>query len=231
MRGRSGHAETKVRPGTESAELTAIRLLNTLARAAPADADSAINQALADLGRVSGFDRTYLFRLRDGAFWDNTHEWCASGIEPMIDHLQGLPRDLVAPWEDNFQRDEAVYIPLTSDLPDERAEERGILQAQGIVSLLVVPVLDQGAPVGFVGCDAVHGPRRLDADDIMLLQSVANGIGALTLRLRAELALKENRDRLEATLDALPDLILDVDTEGRVRHVHLPANLPPLIPR
>jgi PAS domain S-box-containing protein len=213
-----------------SLERTALLLLNRLARSSTIEGVALINATLAEMGQAAGLDRTYLFWLRDGRFWDNTHEWAAPGVPAMQAQLQGLPHDLIMPWYEHFCKDEHVYIPSVADLPDDRRAERETLLAQGVQSLMVVPVVENGSPVGFVGYDMVHSPRALQDDDILLLRSVANGIGGLQLRLSAEVALRDSRDRLAATLQALPDLIVDVGGDGIVRMIHHSAEQAPLRP-
>lgn len=204
-----------------------VPVLNRLARSAPADADHAIADALADLGRAAGFDRTYVFWLRDGVFLDNTHEWTAPGIAPMIGMLQGLPVDMVAYWRDDFDSDKAIFIPMVTDLALNRPE-RAILIEQEIQSILVVPMQDRGKWIGFVGYDAVREPRALFADHVLLLQSAANGIAALLLRRQTEQALRESRAQLAATMAALPDLVIELDAEGRFVARHADHALSPL---
>jgi PAS domain S-box-containing protein len=204
----------------DSLEVIAVRALNDLARAASAGADEAINKALSDLGTVAGFDRTYLFWLRDPTCWDNSHEWCADGIDAMIEETQGVPREMIAPWEEVFMRNEVVHFPDVNALPDEFADAREFLQMQGIRSMLLAPIQDDGAVAGFVGYDAVRDLRPLREADIFLLRSVANGIGSLVLRRKAEDALRDSRDQLAATMAALPDLILEVSPDRVVRQVH-----------
>ena len=217
-------------PTTPALERVAILLLNRLARTSTRDSDAQINTTLGELGAAAGFDRTYLFWLRGGEYWDNTHEWVAPGIEPMIEHLQNLPHEMFTVWYDRFLRDEHVYVASVADLPDTRAEERETLLAQGVVSLLVVPVVEDGVPVGFVGYDMVRSSRALSDSDILLLRSVANGIGGLNLRVFTEAALRDSRDQLAVTLQALPDLIVDVGGDGIVRMVHYAPEQAPLQP-
>ncbi len=218
-------------PQNASLERVALLLLNKLARSGATDGDDLIQFALSEMGRLARFDRTYLFWLRDHQFWDNTHEWTAPGIAPMIAHLQGLPHDMFGLWYDSFLRDEVIYIDSVPDLPDTRQLERETLLAQGVLSLLVVPVVENGMPIGFVGYDMVRTQRLLNGDDILLMRSVANGIGGLKLRLAAEAALRDSRDRLQATLQALPDLIVDVGGDGIVRMVHHSPDQAPLQPQ
>ena len=60
------------------------------------DLDRAIDDTLAEVGRATGADRAYLFQLRldDSNLLDNTHEWCREGVDPQMEQLQRLPRDL-----------------------------------------------------------------------------------------------------------------------------------------
>ncbi len=203
----------------------ALEIMNKLARASLYAARDAIDETLAALGEATGFDRTYLFRLRDGLFWDNTNEWVAQGITPMITRLQGLPREMVAPWEDALLREESVFIPDVAGLPDERMVERDFLQDQGIRSIFIVPMLENGQLTGFLGYDAVRAPRNLTQDELRILKSVSNGIGAFSLRLSVEAALFESRDRQAAMLAAMPDLILQLDGDGILREIHAPPSI------
>src|SRR5690606_15682642 len=54
--------------------------------------DEGIVHALRTIGEFSDVDRSYLFLFReDRRLMDNTHEWCARGIEPHQHRLQGIP--------------------------------------------------------------------------------------------------------------------------------------------
>ncbi len=186
-----------------------IRVLTRLAQAAPEQADEEIEAALAEVGGAAGFDRTYVFRFRDAATMDNTHEWAASGIEPMKARLQGLPLDMIAHWRPAFERGEPVYIEDVPGLPAERPE-REILMEQDIRSILAVPMMKAGRHVGLVGYDAVRAARPLMEDDVFLLESLSAAISALLIRRRDALALREGKDRM-----ALPDLVMETDADAR----------------
>jgi hypothetical protein len=94
-----------------------IDLLGRVLQAPVNQTDNTINEALGRMGKAANVDRAYVFRLRDDAWWDNTHEWCAPGIEPMIEELQGLPRDLIAHWMVALERGEWVHVPDVNILP------------------------------------------------------------------------------------------------------------------
>jgi PAS domain S-box-containing protein len=56
--------------------------------------DSGIDYTLQRIGEFAGVDRSYVFQFYDdGRKMDNTHEWCAKGIEEHIQRLKGLRVD------------------------------------------------------------------------------------------------------------------------------------------
>jgi len=203
-----------------------VDITNELLGAPAAGADPAIDRALARTGSLARSDRTYVFRLRAPDRLDNTHEWVAPGIAPMIAQLQDMPASLLDEWRADLGAGRAVSIPDVEALPETSAV-REVLRMQGIRSLLAVPMLRDGEIAGFMGFDAVRTPRRFLPIEIQLLQSVANAVHVVLDRATAEAAaeaaragLEAERNRLHATLVAIPDLVLELDHEGRfVDHV------------
>ena len=131
--------------------------------------DEAIDHTLSTLGRLSGVGRSYLFTYD----WDqqtatNTHEWCAPGVRPVIDDLQQVSVARMQEWVERHLAGEPVYREDTSD-PALEAAEREQWVAQGITALITLPLMSEGACVGFVGFDVVDGPRSWDQKDRELL--------------------------------------------------------------
>lgn len=209
-------------------------ILDNLLSAPLPQADAAIDAALARMGNVTRTDRAYVFRLRpDGDFVDNTHEWCAAGIDPMRGLLQEIPVTLFAHWRDSFATGQEVLIPDVPALPAS-APEKHILMEQGIRSLLVVPMIQDGTFQGFVGYDAVHSQRTFLPGEVHLIRSVAKVITSVLGRRDTELALAaanagiaEQRAQLMSVLSAMPDLVVELDRSGRFSNWHSGAILVP----
>lgn len=120
------------------------------------DIDTIINTALESLGQVCGAGRAYLFLFRDApAVMDNTHEWCAAGVEPQIEMLQALPLDLFPWWMEKLRAGEMILVPDVGRMTPEATAEREILEEQDVKSVLVLPVYRGSALTGFVGLDNV----------------------------------------------------------------------------
>ncbi len=199
-----------------------VGILDALLGAPLHETDDAIDTALAQMGRLTDTDRVYVFRLRqDGAFIDNTHEWCATGIDPAREMLQGLPAEMIDHWRAVFDAGNEVQIPDVVAMPKD-APERDLLVEQGIRSLLAVPMVEDGVFRGFVGFDAVRALRSFLPGEVHLIRSVAKVIVSVLARRDAEERLVSahaetlsQRTRLQAVLSAMPDLIVELDREGR----------------
>lgn len=146
--------------------------------AATADFDSAINHALKRSGEYMKADRTYVFLLTsNGERLNNTHEWCAAGVSPEIDNLQGIPADTLPWWWSQFKDVGYVLVPRVSEMPLEARNEHEILDAQGIQSVCVFPLYIGQKLIGFLGNDAVFEERHWGPEVIEFLSLLSNLLG------------------------------------------------------
>jgi len=203
-----------------------VEITNAVLIAGVDDPDRAIDRALARTGALAQSDRCYIFRLRDPDRMDNTHEWVAPGIEAMIDRSQDLPVGIMDDWAAAIAAGQPIHVPDCQALGPE-SSAREVMLDQGIRSLLAMPMLRDGRVVGLLGFDAVRAPRRFLAMEIQLLGAVANAVNVVLARAEAEAraeaaraGLEAERNRLRAMLMAIPDLLLELDRDGRfVGHV------------
>lgn len=173
--------------------------------------DEKLQHALDRIGTHAGVDRSYIFRFpSDGTVMDNTHEWCADGIEPQIANLQGLPVTMFPWWMEKMRRRETIHLSdLKRDLPAEAEQERAALEPQGITSLLVMPIAKEDQLYGFMGFDAVRKPKHWSATDIRLLEAVAHSIASAFYSVMSRIALQvamqqaQESDRLKSAFLAM----------------------------
>ena len=195
---------------------TVVGLLDDLLGAPLDGVDAAIERALAGLGKATNTDRVHVFRLREDApLLDNTHEWCATGIAARRGAPGGIPAGLVAHWRETFESGADVIIPDVGALPAD-APERESLEAQGVVSLLAVPMLEDGTFRGFVGYEAVRAQRTFLPGEIHLIRSVAKVIGSLLAR-REQSARVE---RLSEIARRTSNLVVTTDADRRITWVN-----------
>ena len=182
--------------------------------------DCEINDALQEIGEFIGADRSYIFLCSaDGTKMDNTHEWCAAGIEPQIQYLQGIAFNQELPWfAEKIQGFEAVYVPSVADLPLEASNEKAHFDIQGIQSLIGVPMILGGRLMGYVGFDAVRVKKAWSETSLVVLKIVGDIMVNALERQRAESQM-QYRLLLEGTLATVSrSLILgaDIDLEQHV---------------
>jgi signal transduction histidine kinase/CheY-like chemotaxis protein len=167
--------------------------------------DACVQAILATLGTPTGAARSYVFEFESDAVMNNTHEWCAAGIEAQREQLQGVPADMFSWWIAEIRAGRAIMLRTLDDLPPAAAAERELLAAQDIVQLLAVPLLVGARLRGFVGIDIVGEPRGIDATTRATVEHAARAIGSLlsTAELaRARIGEVETRVRRLADLDA-----------------------------
>lgn len=172
----------------------------------PAPRASIVQRVLQRLGAGVGADRAYIFEVHPSE--DQTqilasqrYEWCQDGIAPQIQNpqLQNLAFEERFPrWLTLLRGDQAV-IGRIADFP---ADERQLLEAQAIQSVLVVPVTLRGRLWGFLGFDAVTQLRAWSTSEERVLRVTAAALGATIEQERMVEALRESEERLRLALDA-----------------------------
>ena len=159
---------------------------------------STIDAALEAVGTFLEVDRSYVFRYDWHAQTvSNTNEWVAEGIPPEIDNLQDHPLSWYPDWLEAHLAGRAMHIPDVSELATG-SPTREVLEAQGIRTVLALPVQVGERCQGFVGFDSVGAVRRWQPHEQQLLGVLANLIANLTDRADRERQLSDTRLELEA---------------------------------
>ncbi len=158
--------------------------------------DDEIGESIKRIGKFTGVDRSYVFRIsNDNTCMNNTHEWCADGIEPQIERLQGLP---VAEFSYSMQwlkQGEVFHVPDVYELPPVAERERKEFECEGIRTLVNVPIMARQMMIGFLGFDAVHTRKLWFEDDIRLLkligEIIANALDRKAIEERLQSSLRD----------------------------------------
>lgn len=191
------------------------RISSDLILAAPAELDLHLDQALGELGRFAEADRAYVFQVsEDGSLLDNTHEWCAEGIEPQIDKLQGLPFDDTLLFLRTIKQFAIVDYPSVAALPAEALADRVLLEEQSIRSVLGVPMVVDGRVRGFIGLDAVRSERTWTDEDKTLMALVGNAFSGVIERKRAHDGLLASEARYRSVVESVREVIFQLDVAG-----------------
>jgi len=214
---------------------------------APDEIDDGIDHALQTIGEFADVDRSYVSLFSsDRTTIDNTHEWCAEGIEPQIQRMKDVPVSALAWSNAKLMRGEVLHIPRVADLPPEASTEKRKYQSQAIKSLISVPMIYRGSVLGFLGFDSVRAEKTWPEESIKLLTIVGEIIVNALEHKRAQAIQDGQRQFLELlatgggfseTLHALIriieeqwpgmlGLILLLDEDGKHLHHGAAVSLP-----
>ncbi len=182
------------------------------------DLENRLARVLKKLQATVTASRSYIFKNENdpnaGLCMTQIHESCANGVKPQIDN----PTLRHLPYKDGAQ---SLLLVLKSRRPYTRvvAEltgmDRKILESQGIVSILILPIFEEDTFWGFIGFDDCLTPRQWQEEDIRILTTVADATGSAISRHRAEKTLRESEKTYRALVDGLPDIVMRFDHNGR----------------
>ncbi|MFT5660716.1 MAG: diguanylate cyclase (GGDEF)-like protein/PAS domain S-box-containing protein [Sulfurimonas sp.] len=130
--------------------------------------DSAINNALELMAEYSLSDRAYIFTYDfDAQIASNTHEWCKEDVDKQINDLQDVPLSYFTDWTKSHTDGNIIHIEDVMALPEKGMRE--ILEPQGILSILSLPMMLDEKCIGFIGFDRCKEQKAFIQDDIELL--------------------------------------------------------------
>ena len=115
--------------------------------------DQSLEVLLKHLGNALNGERTYIFEKNESGGDDNTYEWVADGVTPEKENLQDVPPEVCAVWYRKFEVGRFIVIHNLEETREEDPLMYETLKPQNIHSLVVVPLYDDGRPIGFYGVD------------------------------------------------------------------------------
>lgn len=77
-------------------------------------------------------------------------------------------------WFDQFKINQLINIESVKDMPNEAGPEKEELERQGVQSVLAVPIMENGRIYAFIGIDSVARQKKWTAEEINMLQILAN---------------------------------------------------------
>ncbi|MBF0619972.1 MAG: PAS domain S-box protein [Candidatus Omnitrophica bacterium] len=177
-----------------------------------------LSRALSFLLEASGASRVYMSENVedpvDGLCMRQTHEACAPDVASQAGH----PLRRHWPYKNGFERFRTVLSAdkviegLVEGFPPE---ERDVLGAQAILSLLILPIFVDGQWFGFIGFDETKDRRRWSFSEIRLLQTSAEILSIYFERARAMNSLKEAKEKAEEGSRLKSQFIFNVSHEIR----------------
>ena len=176
-----------------------------------------IDKAMQLLLDYSEVCRVYYFELTPSSEHEylasQLFEVCAPGIEEQIDNpeLQNVPLlPYFESWLHAFKKNEPYYGDI-ADLPDG---EREILEVQGIVSIIVLPVFWDKKLVGFIGFDETKEKRQWTRYDVEILNKSSRLLGRLLSAHSVDLALERKNEHFRHLVESMPVGCIELNSSG-----------------
>jgi GAF domain-containing protein len=99
-------------------------------------------------------------------------------------------------WVEKHKQGLPFYIPDMELLPDEGPESlRGVLEPQGIKSLITIPMISNSKLIGFVGFDSVKDKHEYSEKEMKLLSLFAQMLINIFERKRKENLLTKQEEK------------------------------------
>jgi PAS domain S-box-containing protein len=184
------------------------------------NAHARIGHALESVGRFVGVDRCFLHLFSpDGKTINEVYEWHTEELQPGDEALQGRNVGEFV-WAMGLLREfGAIRLLDVSDLPPGAAAERRLWQRLGIQSLLIVPLVLEGALAGYIGLDTERGEKVWAGEHTRLLTLLGQVFANLLVRQRAEEALLVSEEKYRALVENLNDVVFSLDTNGYIVYI------------
>ncbi|MCL2124311.1 MAG: PAS domain-containing protein, partial [Desulfovibrionaceae bacterium] len=169
------------------------------------------------MAEVVHVDRVYIWKnhIQDGRLYSTQmYEW-SEGAEPQqggeytvdISYSENIPG-----WEETLSQGHCINT-IVNNLS---AEEQAQLSPQGILSILVVPVILQDTFWGFVGFDDCHNERLFSEDEEAILRSGSLLIATALLRHEIAQKMQAASAKMKAVIENYTGIIWSVDKNNTI---------------
>lgn len=182
------------------------------------DFKTSVDDALAILGNCLEVEHVYVFQNQTAntgeLFSSMKYEWCSNPSAALINSstLQDVPYSMFPRWLSEFNLNRPVHGPVWT-LPEQ---ERPILEAHSIQSLVVMPIFVDEALWGFIGFNDRHSERVWTVAEISMLALAASGLGGAIRQNELTLSLAESRQWLRTAVKHTATGTIIVDRETRL---------------
>ena len=162
------------------------------------DIPTAMNMALAEIGRYTGVDRLATWENHlDGVTYGCTNEWYNDGIEPAIDYLRSMTIEAGKPWFDMLEEN---HIICTSDIYSLDPFITQMLEVQGVKAIAVFPLSQLGVHFGFLSFNFCWN-KQWDEKDVELMSQISQIVSTATKRWQVETSLQQSQRTMQKVLD------------------------------
>lgn len=164
-----------------------------------------LNYSLGIMARAADADRVYIWknRITEGKLsCSQIYEWSGSAESQKKNELAAgvVYNDIVPGWEEQLSNG----FCISGIVRDMNEYEKAALSPQGILSILVVPIIINNDFWGFVGFDDCHKERVFTNKEEAILRSAGQLIANALIRNEETEKARQAEERIKLMLDATP---------------------------
>ena len=190
------------------------------------DMSGVVNKILGDIMQYYPEGCTYIIEYD----WERGTQTCCyeAGSYKFFkkkDYMENFPMKEI-PWWTEQLATKASPIILTSldELPAEAAAEKKRLMAQGVQSLMVVPMISRNGVSGYAGIDILDKTHVWRNEDYQWFASLVNIVGICMEFRKSEIKAQVEKEYLDNLYRHMPvgyvRMRMEYDEEGHVKDFH-----------
>ncbi len=183
------------------------------------DWESQVPNMLRMMGETVGTDRSYLIQMYEKGgkkFGDLTHEWANEKTPSFIDEPEY--REIPADAHPEIYEKAKQRRPFVVHTKDALEATKKILEAQGIKSILNIPIIQDNELFGYLGFDSCAEEHDWTEDEKNFIQTVATNFSFAINRKKQLDQIQESFENHNSLLESIGDSFYAFDREYKVTY-------------